>query len=91
MKIALAYHGAKGNANKFLFIGCERGYHGVGFGGISVGGIVNNRKAYTNCLLPGVDHLQSTYHREHHAFTRGQPTWGCHLADELQTLIALQE
>jgi beta-alanine--pyruvate transaminase len=88
MKIALAYHGARGNASKFRFIGRERGYHGVGFGGISVGGIPNNRKQYANCLLPGVDHLKSTYHRDMHAYTRGQPSWGAHLADELQTMIA---
>ena len=89
MKIALAYHVAKGNGTKFRFIGRERGYHGVGFGGMSVGGIPNNRRAFASCMIPGVDHLKSTYVREHHARTRGEPDWGCHLAEELNSLVTL--
>jgi beta-alanine--pyruvate transaminase len=69
-------------------IGRERGYHGVGFGGISVGGIVNNRKFF-GTLLAGVDHLPATYSREHQAFTKGEPQWGGHLADELERIVAL--
>ena len=61
----------------------ERGYHGVGFGGISVGGIVNNRKTF-GPMLSGTDHLPHTHSLEHNAFTRGQPEWGAHLADDLE-------
>jgi len=89
MKIALAYHVARGNGTKFRFIGRERGYHGVGFGGMSVGGIPNNRRAFASCMIPGVDHLKSTYVREHHAHTRGEPEWGAHLAEELNSLVTL--
>ena len=71
-------------------IGRERGYHGVGFGGISVGGIVNNRKQF-GALLAGVDHLPTTYNREKQAFTNGEPEWGAHLADELERLVALHD
>ena len=71
-------------------IGRERGYHGVGFGGISVGGIVNNRKFFGS-LLAGVDHLPATYSREHQAFTKGEPDWGAHLADELERIVALHD
>src|SRR4249919_208195 len=88
LKIALAYHNVRGNASRVRLIGRERGYHGVGFGGIAVGGIVNNRKQF-GALFAGVDHLQMTYNREHQAFTKGEPEWGAHLADELERLIAL--
>jgi beta-alanine--pyruvate transaminase len=71
-------------------IGRERGYHGVGFGGISVGGMVNNRKFF-GTLLAGVDHLPATYSREHQAFTKGEPEWGAHLADELERIVALHD
>ena len=91
MKIALAYHRARGEGQRTRFIGRERGYHGVGFGGISVGGIVTNRKAYSGALLPAVDHLPHTHDLEHNAFTRGQPAWGAHLADDLERLIALHD
>ena len=64
-------------------IGRERGYHGTGFGGISVGGIANNRKNFGN-LLPRVDHLRHTWDLERQAYTRGQPEWGAHFADELE-------
>jgi beta-alanine--pyruvate transaminase len=88
LKIALAYHNVRGEGARTRLIGRERGYHGVGFGGISVGGIVNNRKFF-GTLLAGVDHLPATYSREHQAFTKGEPEWGAHLADELERIVAL--
>jgi beta-alanine--pyruvate transaminase len=88
LKIALAYHKAKGQGGRTRLIGRERGYHGSGFGGISVGGIVNNRRFFGS-LLTGVDHLPHTYNREHQAFTKGEPEWGTHLADELENIVAL--
>ncbi|HYH20522.1 MAG TPA: aspartate aminotransferase family protein [Azospirillum sp.] len=91
LKIALAYHRARGEGGRFRFIGRERGYHGVGFGGLSVGGIVGNRKAFAPAMLPGVDHLPHTYNREQQAFTRGQPEWGAHLADEMERIVALHD
>ena len=90
LKIALAYHNVRGNAARVRFIGRERGYHGVGFGGISVGGIVNNRKLF-GALLAGVDHLPHTYNREQQAFSKGEPEWGAHLADELERIVALHD
>ncbi len=87
LKIALAYHRARGAGGRTRLIGRERGYHGVGFGGISVGGIGANRRAFLT--LPGVDHLPHTYNPEHTRFRRGQPTWGAHLADDLERIIAL--
>ena len=88
LKIALAYHSVRGEGGRTRLIGRERGYHGVGFGGISVGGIVNNRKSF-GTLLAGVDHLPATYSREHQAFTAGEPEWGAHLADDLERIVAL--
>ncbi len=88
LKIALAYQRARGEGTRTRLIGRERGYHGVGFGGISVGGIVNNRRQF-GTLLAGVDHLPHTHNMEHNAFTRGQPAWGGHLADELERIVAL--
>lgn len=88
LKIALAYHKMKGEGGRTRLIGRERGYHGSGFGGISVGGIVNNRRFYGG-LLGGVDHLPHTYNREHQAFTKGEPDWGAHLADDLERIVAL--
>ena len=90
LKIALAYHHVRGEGARTRLIGRERGYHGVGFGGISVGGIVNNRKFF-GTLLAGVDHLPATYNREQQAFTRGEPAWGGHLADELERIVALHD
>ena len=81
MKIALAYWNARGQAQRARFIGRERGYHGVGFGGMSVGGLGNNRKAF-GTMLAGIDHLPHTYNREQQAFSKGEPEWGAHLADE---------
>jgi beta-alanine--pyruvate transaminase len=88
LKIALAYHQVRGEGSRTRLIGRERGYHGVGFGGISVGGIVNNRKFFGG-LLTGVDHLPATYDREHQAFSKGEPAWGAHFADELERIVAL--
>jgi beta-alanine--pyruvate transaminase len=90
LKIALAYHNVRGQGSRTRLIGRERGYNGVGFGGISVGGIVNNRKFF-GTLLAGVDHLPATYNREQQAFTRGEPEWGAHLADELERIVALHD
>src|SRR5205085_7157706 len=90
LKIALAYHNIRGEGSHTRLIGRERGYHGVGFGGISVGGIVGNRK-YFGTLLTGVDHLPATYSREHQAFSKGEPDWGGHLADELERIVALHD
>jgi beta-alanine--pyruvate transaminase len=87
LKIALAYHRARGEASRTRLIGRERGYHGVGFGGISVGGIVNNRRHF-GTLLAGVDHLPHT-HIPENRWSRGQPEHGAHLADELERIVAL--
>ncbi len=91
LKIALAYHRARGEGQRTRLIGRERGYHGVGFGGLSVGGISANRKAFSGALLPAVDHLPHTHSLEHNAFSQGQPEWGAHLADELERLVALHD
>ena len=90
LKIALAYNNVRGEASRVRLIGRERGYHGVGFGGISVGGIVANRKMFGTALA-GVDHLPHTYNREQQAFTKGEPEWGAHLADDLDRLVALHD
>src|SRR6266508_697314 len=90
LKIALAYHNVRGEGARTRLIGRERGYHGVGFGGISVGGMVNNRKFF-GALLAGVDHLPTTYNREHQAFSKGEPDWGAHLADELERIVTLHD
>ena len=88
LKIALAYHHARGEPSRTRLVGRERGYHGAGFGGMSVGGIANNRKAF-GAHLPGVVHLPQTLDLEHQAFSRGQPTWGAHLADELERIVSV--
>ncbi|MFN3227352.1 MAG: aspartate aminotransferase family protein [Hyphomicrobiales bacterium] len=88
LKIALAYHKVRGEGGRTRLIGRERGYHGSGFGGISVGGIVNNRRFF-GALIAGVDHLPHTYNRAEQAFTKGEPDWGAHLADDLESLVAL--
>jgi beta-alanine--pyruvate transaminase len=88
LKIAIAYHQIRGEGTRTRLIGRARGYHGVGFGGISVGGITNNRKFFGS-LLTGVDHLPHTHNLEHNAFSRGQPAWGAHLADELENIVAI--
>jgi beta-alanine--pyruvate transaminase len=91
LKIALAYHRARGEGQRHRFIGRERGYHGVGFGGISVGGIGGNRKTFSANLMPGVDHLPHTLNIAEAAFSRGQPQWGAHLADDLERIVALHD
>ena len=88
LKIALAYWQAKGEPQRTRFVGRLRGYHGVGFGGISVGGIDANRRQFAGQLLPAIDHLPHTHDLEHNAFSRGQPGWGAHLADALETIVA---
>jgi beta-alanine--pyruvate transaminase len=91
LKMAIAYHRARGAGQRIRFIGREKGYHGVGFGGMSVGGMVNNRKVFGASMLPGVDHLPHTLDIEHNAYSRGLPQWGAHLANELERLIALHD
>ncbi len=90
LKIALAFHNVRGNASRVRLIGRERGYHGVGFGGMAVGGIVSNRKQF-GTLVAGVDHLPMTYNRAEQAFSVGEPEWGAHLADALDGLVALHD
>jgi beta-alanine--pyruvate transaminase len=90
LKIALAYHKVRGEASRTRLIGRERAYHGVGFGGISVGGIAGNRKPY-GVMLPGVDHLPHTHNIEKNAYSRGEPEYGTHLADELERIVALHD
>ncbi|MFM0495795.1 omega-aminotransferase AptA [Paraburkholderia caledonica] len=91
LKIALAYHRSRGEGQRTRFIGRERGYHGVGFGGISVGGIAPNRKAFSGALLPSIDHLPHTLNIKEAAYSKGQPAWGAHLADELERIVALHD
>jgi beta-alanine--pyruvate transaminase len=91
LKMALGYHRARGNATRTRLIGRERGYHGVGFGGMSVGGIGGNRKAFNAGMLQGVDHLPHTHNLEKNAFSRGEPEYGAHLADELEGLVAMHD
>ena len=91
LKIAVAYHRARGDAARTRIIGRERGYHGVGLGGISVGGMVANRKMFASLMVPGVDHLPHTWNPAEMAFSRGQPKWGAHLAEELERLVALHD
>ncbi len=91
LKIALACHRVRGEASRTRLIGRERGYHGVGFGGISVGGIAANRQIWSATLLPGVDHLPHTHDLARNAFSRGLPQHGAQLADELERLVALHD
>ncbi|MDF2367430.1 aspartate aminotransferase family protein [Sneathiella sp.] len=90
LKIALAYHRARGEGTRTRLIGRERGYHGTGFGGISVGGIVANRRTF-GTMLTGVDHIPHTHLPEKNAFSRGQPEHGAELADELERLVTLHD
>ena len=91
LKIALGYHRARGDASRTRLIGRQRGYHGVNFGGISVGGIGPNRKMFSANLINGVDHLPHTHNLQHAAFSHGQPEWGAHLVEELETLVTLHD
>ena len=88
LKIALAYHRARGESARVRLIGRERGYHGVGFGGMSVGGIGTNRKQF-GAMLPYVDHLPHTHDLARNAFSAGLPAHGAERADVLEALVAL--
>jgi len=90
LKIALAYHRVRGEGSRTRLIGREKGYHGVGFGGISVGGLPNNRKFF-GPLLPGIDHLRHTFDLQRNAFSRGLPKHGVELAEDLERLVALHD
>lgn len=90
LKMALAYHRARGEGSRTRLIGRERGYHGVNFGGISVGGIVANRKMF-GTLLGGVDHIRHTHDLDRNAFSRGQPETGAEYAEELIRLVQLHD
>jgi beta-alanine--pyruvate transaminase len=91
LKIALAYHHARGESGRVRIIGRERAYHGVGIGGISAGGIGPNRRVFAALSAPFVDHLPHTYDPAEMRFSRGQPTWGGHLAETLERLVALHD
>ena len=90
LKMAIGYHRARGEGARTRLIGRERGYHGVNFGGISVGGIVGNRKSF-GPLLPGVDHIRHTHDLSRNAYSRGVPEHGAELADDLERLVALHD
>jgi beta-alanine--pyruvate transaminase len=90
LKIALAYHRIRGEGTRRILIGRERGYHGVGFGGISVGGMVGNRKTFGN-MLGSVDHMRHTHDPARNSFSRGQPEHGAELADDLERLVQLHD
>ena len=90
LKIACAYHHARGDSARTLLIGRARGYHGVGYGGTSVGGIGKNRRGF-GPMLPNVAHLPATHNLAHQAFSRGQPAWGGHLADALEDILATHD
>jgi beta-alanine--pyruvate transaminase len=87
LKIAVAYHRLRGQGTRTRFIGRERSYHGVNIGGMSVGGVAANRKAYSGMLMPGVDHIRHTHDLSRNSFSRGQPDLGAELADELESRI----
>ena len=90
LKLAFAYHRARGEGHRMRLIGRERGYHGVNFGGTAVGGMVGNRKIF-GALVAGVDHIRHTHNLEKNAFSRGQPKHGAELADDLERLCALHD
>ncbi|TRC94591.1 aspartate aminotransferase family protein [Mesorhizobium sp. WSM4303] len=90
LKMAIAYHRVKGEGARTRLIGRERGYHGVNFGGISVGGIVSNRKMF-GTLLGGVDHMPHTHLPEKNAFSKGVPEYGAELANELERIVTLHD
>ena len=89
LKIVLAYFRAIGKPQKNILVGRRRNYNGVGFGGISVGGITYMRDVYRNALLPNTAHIVDTYNQEKQAYSEGQPEWGAHLADDLLDQIYL--
>ncbi|MEP6834680.1 MAG: aspartate aminotransferase family protein [Gemmatimonas sp.] len=88
LKIALAYHRARGEERRVRFVGREKGYHGVGFGGISVGGLENNKKAFAAQLLPSVSHIRHTHDVGRNAFSKGIPQHGAEFADDLERVVA---
>ncbi len=90
LKIAIAYHRVRGEGQRTRLIGREKGYHGVGFGGISVGGLPNNRKFF-GALLPGTDHMRHTLDLSRNAFSRGLPAHGAELAEDLERIVALHD
>jgi len=90
LKIARGYHRARGEASRIRFISRAKAYHGMGWGGLSVSGLVRHRRDF-GPLLPEVDHLPHTHDPEHAAFSRGQPQWGAHLADELEKLLLIHD
>ena len=90
LKMAIAYHRVKGDGARTRLIGRERGYHGVNFGGISVGGIVTNRKMF-GTLLGGVDHMPHTHLPEKNAYSKGEPEYGAELANELERIVTLHD
>ena len=85
IKISVAYHKARGEGQRFRFVGRERAYHGMNIGATSVGGMINNVKAYASVLMPGVVHMRHT-HLEDHKFISGQPETGAELADDLERI-----
>ncbi|NCX65410.1 MAG: aminotransferase class III-fold pyridoxal phosphate-dependent enzyme, partial [Proteobacteria bacterium] len=87
LKIAIAYHKAKGHGHKYRFVGREKGYHGMNLGGMSVGGMINNVKTFASVLMPGVLHMRHTMLPEH-KFVKGQPDTGAELADDLERFCA---
>jgi len=92
LKVALAYHRVRGEAGRFRLVGRERGYHGVNFGGMSVGGIVGNRKTFGTAMLAGVDHIRHTHDPVRNLMSRGQPEHGgVEFADDLERLVALHD
>jgi beta-alanine--pyruvate transaminase len=91
LKIALGFHRLRGEASRTRMIGRERGYHGAGFGGTSIGGMPANRKMFAPLMLNGVDHLPHTHDPSQMAFSRGQPAWGAHLAGDLERLVTLHD
>jgi beta-alanine--pyruvate transaminase len=90
LKIALAYHRVRGEGHRTRLIGRERGYHGVNFGGLSVGGMVGNRKMF-GAMLGGVDHIRHTHDPARNAFSVGQPEHGAEFADDLERLCQLHD
>ncbi|WP_291366755.1 aspartate aminotransferase family protein [Acetobacter sp. UBA5411] len=91
LKAAIGYHRLRGEGGRFRLIGRERGYHGVGLGGMSVGGIVPNRKMFATIMVPGVDHIRHPYDHAKVAFSKGQPEWGAEMAEDLERVIALHD
>lgn len=91
LKISIAYHRARGEATRTRLIGREKGYHGVNFGGTSVGGMPLNRKVFSAVMIPGVDHIRHTHSLADMAFSKGQPAWGAHLAEDLERLVQLHD